>query len=144
VRQVYIVLIVGVLSLAAYVGLHASAVTQFSYAKESFTGQTAAITNATLFTPTTDGDYLIGVYAQLPLGSCSAEHYVVEPSITWSDNDTTGNTYTFSYATGLTASGSTPVTIHATAGNPVTLNVADVGDCASKQPYDVFVTIIGQ
>jgi hypothetical protein len=133
------------LTFGAYMLLHASTTTQFSYSTESFLNQSGNMATTTLFTPTVDGNYQVEINVEF-VGPCCGvgDPTSVSPTLTWSDNTKAyaASPNTFAANSAATNYNSPQMNMHVKAGSPVQIstNVPCSSGCAS---YNIFVTVIG-
>lgn len=125
----------------------------FSVQKFSFENQTASLSSTTLFTPTTDGDFFIGIAGDVVGHDSGGDPSSISGAFGWTGNDGTyksildiannyGSSPPFSWPT---AYQQTVFPIHAVAGQPITLETtwSPVGTPVGSQYYDLYITVIG-
>jgi hypothetical protein len=105
-----------------------SKIEQFNI-NRSFISQTGTLADTTLFTPATDGDFLVSVYMEDITGTAS-----VQTTLKWTD-DIGAQSITQVSA----GSVSQVKSIHAIAGQPVTIGATDFG---GSQTYNIFVVAV--
>jgi hypothetical protein len=125
----------------------------FFIQKFTFESQTASISATTLFTPTSDGDFLIQVTGDIFGHDSGGDTSSLSGTIAWTANDidyqwqlniinTYGNASPLNY---VWESQQGTFTIHAKAGQAVALTTSwfPVGSPVGSQYYDLYITISG-